>query len=165
MSGPGAGRDVVDGIVDALHRVLVMASRRPRVRSSDAGLTAPQASALAYLHRAGESSPRRMAEVQGVSAPVVSRMLARLESEGLLERSPHPHDGRQTVVRLTAQGAAAVENDRSGRDARLRSRIEELSEEQAESLAEAVALLALLLQPETDDELLAGITGVHGQRP
>lgn len=43
-----------------------------------------------------------------LSQPGLSRKVARLEEEGLLDRLPDPHDGRGVVVRLTRAGRAAL---------------------------------------------------------
>ena len=41
-----------------------------------------------------------------LSQPSLSRLVARLAAQDLLERCPEPHDGRGTLVRLTPAGAA-----------------------------------------------------------
>ena len=40
----------------------------------------------------------------------VTHAIRRLESDGLVERTPHPTDGRTTLVRLTDLGRATVED-------------------------------------------------------
>jgi DNA-binding MarR family transcriptional regulator len=70
------------------------------------GLTAARFDMLYALEsrrRAGvlQSEVRRML---GVCRATVSRMLASLEELGLVKREPYPHDRRQRLVLLTAQG-------------------------------------------------------------
>ncbi|MEP6562161.1 MAG: MarR family transcriptional regulator [Nakamurella sp.] len=43
-----------------------------------------------------------------LSQPGLSRKVARLEEEGLLERLPDPRDGRGVLVRMTRAGRAAL---------------------------------------------------------
>ena len=43
-----------------------------------------------------------------LSQPGLSRKVARLEEEGLLERLPDPNDGRGVLVRMTRSGRAAL---------------------------------------------------------
>lgn len=43
-----------------------------------------------------------------LSQPGLSRKVARLEEEGLLERLPDPNDGRGVLVRMTRAGRAAL---------------------------------------------------------
>jgi DNA-binding MarR family transcriptional regulator len=40
----------------------------------------------------------------------VTHAIRRLESDGLVERTPHPTDGRTTLVRLTGLGRSTVED-------------------------------------------------------
>jgi DNA-binding MarR family transcriptional regulator len=43
-----------------------------------------------------------------LSQPGLSRKVARMEDEGLVERLPDPHDGRGVLVRMTRTGRAAL---------------------------------------------------------
>jgi len=43
-----------------------------------------------------------------LSQPGLSRKVARLEEQGLVERLPDPHDGRGVLVKLTRSGRAAL---------------------------------------------------------
>lgn len=43
-----------------------------------------------------------------LSQPGLSRKVARLEDEGLVERLPDPHDGRGVLVRITRAGRSAL---------------------------------------------------------
>lgn len=43
-----------------------------------------------------------------LSQPGLSRKVARMEEEGLVERLPDPHDGRGVLVRMTRAGRAAL---------------------------------------------------------
>ena len=47
-----------------------------------------------------------------LSQPGLSRKVARLEEEGLLERLPDPNDGRGVLVRMTRSGRAALRTRR-----------------------------------------------------
>ena len=55
---------------------------------------------LAGPHRAGD-----LAVELRLTRPTMSKQLARLESAGLITRSPDPTDGRATIVSLTAEGS------------------------------------------------------------
>ncbi len=45
-----------------------------------------------------------------LSQPGLSRKVARMEDEGLVERLPDPHDGRGVLVRMTRSGRAALKS-------------------------------------------------------
>jgi DNA-binding MarR family transcriptional regulator len=49
-----------------------------------------------------------------LSQPGLSRKVARLADEGLVERLPDPHDGRGVVVKLTRAGRAALRGRGAG---------------------------------------------------
>ena len=55
-----------------------------------------------------------------LSQPGLSRKVARMEDEGLVERLPDPNDGRGVLVRITRAGRAALRTRR--RRAHLRHR-------------------------------------------
>jgi len=66
--------------------------------------------------RGGEVS-----EVLGLHKSTTSRNLTTLEELGLVERVPDPVDARARQVRLTDEGAAALERSVAGRRERLRA--------------------------------------------
>ena len=51
---------------------------------------------------------RELVNLVLLSQPGLSRKVARLEEEGLVERLPDPNDGRGVLVRMTRQGRAAL---------------------------------------------------------
>jgi DNA-binding MarR family transcriptional regulator len=62
---------------------------------------------LAALRRAGDPyqlSPSKLYSRLERSSGGMTKILKRLEEQGLVERSPDPSDGRGTVVSLTSQG-------------------------------------------------------------
>ena len=75
-------------------------------------------------------------------------MLARLEEEGLIERSADPNDGRGAVVRTTKSGSALLKKLRSRKNAYLARRLRELPDEDVETLERAAEVLERLLDGE-----------------
>ena len=75
-------------------------------------------------------------------------MLARLEEDGLIERSADPNDGRSAVVRTTKSGAALLKKLRSRKNAYLARRLRELPDEDVETLDRAAEVLERLLDGE-----------------
>ena len=67
---------------------------------------------LAALRRAGEPyelSPGRLLRETLVTSGTMTNRVDRLTGRGLVERLPDPHDRRGVLVRLTAEGKAAVD--------------------------------------------------------
>ena len=65
-----------------------------------------------------------------------------LEGEGMVDRSPDPDDGRRALVSLTAAGRARIEEDRAVREGWLVKALEELPEDDRETIERAVGILA-----------------------
>jgi DNA-binding MarR family transcriptional regulator len=63
---------------------------------------------LVPLERDGDQRCSALATKVGVDVSVASRQLAALERSGYVERHPDPQDGRASLLRLTAEGAAAL---------------------------------------------------------
>ncbi len=73
--------------------------------SGNPGLTIPQFDVLAQLLRNPEGmTPSALSRALLVTAGNVTGIVARLQSQGLIERTSHPFDGRAAVLRLTREG-------------------------------------------------------------
>lgn len=103
---------------------------------------------LTFLLADGPQQPSVLAATLGVEAPTVTKMLQRMERNGLVERSADPSDGRVRLVALTAAGHVARRGAESlwstleaattaGLDERRRAQLIELLAEVAESLEAA----------------------------
>jgi DNA-binding MarR family transcriptional regulator len=71
------------------------------------------ASLLATIDSFGPSSPTRLADLEGVRVPPISRAIASLERQGLVRRETDPNDGRRTLIHLTAPGRESLAATRS----------------------------------------------------
>ena len=71
------------------------------------GVTAAEWTALSQSSR-GEMTPVGLAEHMGVDRAAVTRILDQLESKHLIRRTPHPTDGRSTLLELTDQGSTLL---------------------------------------------------------
>lgn len=103
---------------DALRRLLVAHGALDEARRPcGAPLTTSHAWALLELRDAGPSTVSALAERLNIDRTNVSRLCARMESDGEVARVAHPQDGRARLVKLTDKGerlAATV--DRSSTD-------------------------------------------------
>jgi DNA-binding MarR family transcriptional regulator len=82
-----------------------------RALEDDAGLDSGVFSALAYLARAEPAGRLRLSELHELmhprySQPGLSRLIQRMEADGLVERRADPGDGRASVLVLTRPGRA-----------------------------------------------------------
>ncbi|NMA78900.1 MAG: MarR family transcriptional regulator [Actinomycetales bacterium] len=140
----------VRALAAELQRVLLVSSRILRSHTASEGVSAPQFSVLAYLQRAGDSTPGALAEFEHVTPPVMTRILGRLEDAGLVQRAAHPGDGRQVRVTLTEVGRDVVLAGRAQRDAWLRARIHEAAPSERDALRDAARVLRAILIPPRD---------------
>jgi DNA-binding MarR family transcriptional regulator len=60
---------------------------------------------LALFEREGLTQ-QELSEVVGIEQPTMARTLARMERDDLIERRPHPTDGRSQAIFLTARSRA-----------------------------------------------------------
>ncbi len=112
-----------------------------RVRFESAGEIAPHQFSVLCRLECGALTPRRLAEIERVSAPSMTRTVGGLADRGLVARSADPDDGRQVLVTLTPAGAAVLAATRSARDAWMIERIERLTDDELDVLAAAAGIL------------------------
>jgi DNA-binding MarR family transcriptional regulator len=94
-------------VVPALTQAIGQILRLLRAEANPDGLNLSQTAALALLDDNGGMTNADLARAQAMKPQSMSTILASLEQEGLVERSPHPTDGRQILFSLTAKGAEA----------------------------------------------------------
>ncbi len=122
---------------DAITRL----NRRVRQARPVGDLTVTQLSALTSLNLAGALTPRELADVERVQPPTMTKIVAKLEERGLVQRTPHPTDGRQVILAATEGGRAVLDQFERARNEWLASRLAALSEEERDTLRRAADIL------------------------
>jgi len=122
---------------DAIYRF----NRRSRQTRPMGELTVAQISALTSLELCGALTPSELAETERVQPPTMTKLVARLEERGLVQRSPHPTDRRQVILSATESGRAMLAQYERARDEWLSRRLAELSPEERETLRRAAEIL------------------------
>ena len=97
---------------DAITRL----NRRVRQARPVGDLTVTQLSALTSLQLAGALTPRELADVERVQPPTMTKIVGKLEERGLVQRTPHPTDGRQVILAATEAGRAVLDQFERARD-------------------------------------------------
>src|ERR1700727_1562428 len=82
-------------------------TRRLRAVSNTRELTWSQVAIMARLEEAGPSMTADLARAESVKPQSMGGTLAAMEAEGLVERQPHPTDGRQILYAFTHEGLDA----------------------------------------------------------
>jgi DNA-binding MarR family transcriptional regulator len=136
--------------IDLAARLRLAVIRTARRLRQEAGtdLSPSLSAALATIERHGPLSPSRLAEIERVKRPTATRMVARLEEEGLVLRATDPADGRVSVVQASTSGRALLKRIRSRKNAYLARRLRELSPGEVADLERAAAILERLLEEE-----------------
>ena len=116
-------------------------NRRLRQTRPMGDLTITQLSALTSLELAGALSHRELAEVERIQPPTLTKIVAKLEDRGLVQRSPHPTDGRQVILSATESGRAVVAETKRARDEWLARRLSALTADERDTLKRAADIL------------------------
>ncbi|HET9728765.1 MAG TPA: MarR family transcriptional regulator [Acidimicrobiia bacterium] len=141
-----SARPAVSEVADVAGRLRISATRLARRlrQESDAGLTPSQLSALAAIERHGSLTLGQLAEYERVAPASVTKVLAKLEAEGLVSRRTDEHDRRSSWVTLTGTGRRRIARIRRRKRLWLAARIESLDPEQRARLADALDVLDAL---------------------
>jgi len=103
------------------------------------------AAVLGRLDREGPLSTVELATAERVRPQSMSQILAELEAQDLISRTPDAADRRRTLLTLTSTGHAALEEDRLRRVGWLSNAIEQgFTLEEQHKLEAALPLLARL---------------------
>ena len=137
---------LTDGILASDLRIAVMRlARRLRAERVDLDLTITQLAALASLERHGPTTPGVLASIERIRPPSMTRILAGLETRGLVVRTPHATDGRQVLVEVTDEAKAMLRADRRRREAWLSQRLATLSPGDRDALRAVAPILERLV--------------------
>jgi DNA-binding MarR family transcriptional regulator len=148
-SSPLPPRTDTAEIAAHLRLVVVRAARRLRTEANG-GLGPSLGAALATIDRFGPLTPSGVAEREAIQRPSATRLIARLEEEGLVSREPDPADGRSSLVAVTPAGAAHLAAVRSRKDAFLADRLDGLDPDDRATLDRAADILERLLEDRAD---------------
>lgn len=127
-------------------RVAIGRLHRRMVRNTSGDLTFAQTSALVAVEKAGPIRLGELAAREGVTAPTMTRTVAKLEDTGLLERAENPQDGRSFRLSITGRGRALLESLRTESDAALTSAILCLSSTEHAALRTVLPVLERLVE-------------------
>ncbi len=134
--------------VAARLRLAITRTARRLRQEADVDLSPSMAAALATIERHGPLTPSELARAERVQRPTATRIVARLEDAGLVERTADPVDGRSFVISATPQGEALMTKLRSRKNAFLARRLRGLDPDDMTTLTRATEILEALLEGE-----------------
>ena len=145
------GDEDVNRLRMALGRVVRGLDRRTNQRD----LTRTQLTVLGTIGRTKRIALATLAEFEGINPTMLSRIVTKLDGDGLIRRMPNPDDQRAVLVEATEQGRETSERIRAARTAVVTKLAGGLPPRTAAALL--VALPAL--------EAMAGLIGTDNQAP
>jgi DNA-binding MarR family transcriptional regulator len=143
--------DPITELADRLHSAAIHLLRRLRREDDASGLGAPQLSALSVIVFGGPITLGALARAEQVRPPTITKLVAALESQGLVERRTDLADRRVIHVGATAKGARLLHEGRTRRVAALRASLASLSKRERALLAGAMPLLERVTGQSTND--------------
>ena len=123
---------------------IVRTARRMR-QESGTDLSPSLTAALSTVERHGPLIASELAARERIQRPTATRVLARLEEQGLIERMPDPRDGRSSLVTATKAGRELLAELRTRKTAYLAARIEMLTPDERATLDRAADILERML--------------------
>lgn len=121
---------------------IAIARTARRLRQEGASDLSPTAlAALASIDRKGPLTPTRLAELEGVRRPTITRIIGHLEEHELIERRPDPEDGRSCLLTVSPGGADYLSRLRTKKSAFLADLLASLPADDAEILVRASEIL------------------------
>ena len=135
-------------IADAedLMSALGLLVRRLRVEGPSNDLSWTERLVVSRLAKGGPATIAELARAEGMKPQSMGTTVAALEKLGLVARKPHPTDGRQMNIELSAKGAALRKSTKDAKLAWLLRAIAQLDPEQQQTLFAAGAIIKRLAE-------------------
>jgi DNA-binding MarR family transcriptional regulator len=131
------------------HLRLVVARTARRLRKEAGSDLSPSlSSALAAIDRHGPVTPSELADHERVQRPTATRVIARLEELGLVDRAPDPGDRRSSLISASVAGRTLLRRQRSRKNQYLARRLAALDADEVATLERAAAILERMLDEE-----------------
>jgi DNA-binding MarR family transcriptional regulator len=111
-------------VATGLHRASLRLARQLRSTRASGALSNSKLMVVGLLQRNGAMTGGGLAGELGIQPQSLTRLLAALETGGLIRRAPDTADGRQTLISLTAKGSETLAADMLERRRRLADAME-----------------------------------------
>jgi DNA-binding MarR family transcriptional regulator len=142
-----------------LRRVVLRLARQLNAASVGEGLTPTQASVLGIVTNRGPLGLTELTEIEGLNPTMLSRVVGKLDSFGLIRRLRDPDDFRAARVEVTPEGKQTYQRIAAERAAIVSERVAGLPPEQEAALVAALPALENLAE-----DLRAAVRRGRGER-
>ncbi len=142
VRGPAPAAAAEDAV--RLRMVIMRLARWAGRTRAGSALSATQTMVLATIVHRSPIGPSELARLEALNPTMLSRILRRLEDEGLVARQEDPEDRRAVRLAATAEGRRLNERIRRARADELAHVLENLDEAARAALTEALPALESL---------------------
>ena len=133
-----SGATPSDAEVALITRAVTQLARRLRSKRPKATVTLASLGLLATLSQRGPMAAVELARAERLKPQSLSRLIARLDTDGMIERTPDPKDGRALIIAITRAGKLALRHDMQARRDWLKTSLaQNLSAKELQTLLEA----------------------------
>jgi DNA-binding MarR family transcriptional regulator len=147
ITPPTAGTELTTEVIAGRLRISATRLARRLRQEAQTGLSPSQLSALTTVERHGPVTLGALAELEKVAPPSVTRVVAKLEEDGLVTRRRDEGDRRVTRVVVTGKGRNLLTASRRRKTTWLATRLGELDADGRARLSEALDVLDELTEP------------------
>jgi DNA-binding MarR family transcriptional regulator len=138
--------EMLEQAVTELSTATAQLLRRVRAEGGSDELGWSQIAIVARLDEGGPLPTAELARLESMTPQSMGAILALMEREKLVERRPHPTDGRQILFALTAAGAEVRRERGQAKRAWLLSAMAKLTPAEQHTLIGATALIRRLAE-------------------
>ncbi len=113
----GTDPEALDRTADTalIAKAVLQLARRLRAERPSVSVTLSALGLLARLHQQGPMPAAALARAERLQPQSLSRLIARLDVDGLIARDPDPIDRRALVIAITPSGRRALKRDMDAR--------------------------------------------------
>ena len=139
-------RKTVENDVIDLIQAIGLLVRRVRAAAASHDLSLTESAVMARLAKDGPATTADLARAEGMKPQSMGTTIAALEEMGMVRRQPHPSDGRQMNIELTAEGAAVRKSARDAKQTWLAQAIAQLDKQEQATLFKAGEIIRRLAE-------------------
>ena len=120
--------------------------RRLRAAAASQEFSLSEYAVLKCLAKDGPKTTADLARAEGMKPQSMGTIIAALDEMGLVERKPHPTDGRQVNIELTLKGATLRKSAGDAKRTWLLQAIAQLDEQDQETLFAAGRIIKRMVE-------------------
>jgi DNA-binding MarR family transcriptional regulator len=139
-------RQTFEAAVSDFIQAIGLLVRRVRAAAASHDLSLTEAAVMKRLANDGPATAAGLARAESMKPQSMGTTIAALEEMGMVQRTPHPTDGRQVNIELTAKGAAVRKSTGDAKRTWLAQAVAQLDEQERETLFNAGEIIKRLAE-------------------